>query len=653
MTGRKRVLILERLNFGSLLYILFTWRRWQQVHYLSEEPLGKWRWIGSVIREWFIAKAKTHRLLLYEPSPLADVVHKVSIRMNDSLYDDLKPGNHLIQFLRSFKDDSLVEVAVRRALLVEYTFERIKCYALLANFVDARKPESPITFLPRDNLDFLRYLDDPIFGVLNNSYASYRIPPFIRFANRFGELARYLSWSLRTSRFIVGLVLHTGLTRRIPERKSYAIGYDVFPTGIHWENTHYEQWIYDDADFHPGRILHVIRGRLTDVRTREYLEENGYPYAEWGTNKIPIRYFLKRVLFQFYFLLLINGLKQLVAARNRPLSFLIAPTVHVIASVIRNEVFYNQYYVKVFIARDEGDYQGIIRTMILNERGGKTIGFMHGAFIRHYSISYITMDYYCVFGEFDKQWLQNELRYSRNVEVIGIGIYGLDESFKYLQQKYVPEKYQVISTHYKVIIMFGSDFELSDAYTRQHALRYWRLALSLLKQYDDVYLIIKPKGEGREFADPELAALIKKEGGERLQLERDLWTYELISTADLMICPYTSTVGLEGLVAGRRVLYFDLGHCVDHPFRKYDRRLVADNEEELLSNVRWALEGEYLEPHVWNFIRTYHGCKFDGQVIKRFKEVVLKALHEVDSHTEEGITLSHENPRQKQDCSSS
>lgn len=609
---KNRILVIEKLYLLSLLYFVLCSKKFKKAYYFSEAPFLNSSLMGAIL-----SRLKKLERLRYKDFPGAyfQVQKESAVNANDKFYDGIRKNNAFIDSLLKFKNDSRVELSLRYLLLQEYTVHRVKAYFFLKRIIE--KNNYLAVFVPLDNIDFSQYISTSLIPLKEQ----YSVPASIMMLNKLKEAISRIRVFTYALKQIVALLVYRGITFRKINKKEFTIAFDILKYGIHWNDTYHEAFLYGDEPFRPEKILHVIRDRTTDEKTIKYFEEKSYPYVEFGRIKIPISYFIRRVLLDYYFKMILKNF----------LKFFTSPSQHTraIAAVaidtILTEIFYAQHDIKVFVARDEGFHTHILRTIILNESGGKTVGFVHGDdCLVTTANAYICFDYFCLWSEFHKNLLRKGLNYTRNVETIGPGIYGLDRAYKYLKENKIPEWYNSVKQEYKIITVFGSSFNPDLFITKELVLYFYRTVLSLLKKHEDVFIVIKPKGS--EFKNEEFQKLLA--GYERVRLEdgRNTLTYELIPISDLMICINCSTVGIEGMAAGKRVLYFDVTNFEAHPYRKYNEHLVSFTPEDLYKNVNWVLEGNYLHVEELERIRTEHSLKFDGKTTERFKNVIRKAL---------------------------
>lgn len=201
---------------------------------------------------------------------------------------------------------------------------------------------------------------------------------------------------------------------------------------------------------------------------------------------------------------------------------------------------------------------------------------------------------------------------------------GLDVTHERIRMGWLPGRYAHRRKDDRIVGAFTSSFDRDFFLTREMTLRFCRTVLTNPEWYPDVLLVLRPKGS--ELSDPEVRRLLSQ-AGPRVVLEGEVWTYDLLPMFDLMICFAVSSVGLDGLMAERPVIYFDESEFREHPYERYDPCLVARSPEELMERVEQVLgRGEYVPQETLAHIRNHHGFRFDGKVVERFRQVIYEAL---------------------------
>ena len=573
------------------------------------------------------------RQLKYEdfPGTYFDVQRVVAGTVNDALYDRAREveAAPIIGFLRRFRDHEFIEVALRRALANVYTLGRVKTLVLLR---EMRRANERIAFFPRDNRDPRPWVPDS----LGDAWAAAGTPRIVRLTNFVRSRLEPLAVGCYATVLVSYLVVKHGLTLAAPVPRHWKVGYDIFDEGINWERPYHEFFLYDERELSPQAVLHVVRNRLQDGRTRRYWEENGVPFVEAGRVPIPLGYLLRRVVRGFWVgtLGLVPG--RILKGNSGPFLW---GAMSVLLNLIRAEVLEAGYRTDIFVGRDEYSVTHILRTLLYDQRGGVTVGFTHADdTLAQVPNSYQCSHVFCFPGEFHQRLLERNTRYSRSTCLIGVGLYGLDETYRRIQYGQIPERYAELRKRYRIVGAFPSSFAQDFFITREITLQFCRTVLSILERYPDVVVVVRPKGN--EFADPELRRLLT-EAGPRAILEEQEWTYDLIPVLDLIICIVASSVGLEGLMAERPVIYFDETEFRQHPYEQYDPCLVARSPQELLERADQVLTGgRYVDPDTLEYIKSHHGLRFDGKVVERFREVIYNALETAGGRLESAAVMS-------------
>ncbi len=616
----KKTLVIEKLGIVQLIYyILFSWQ-FNEAFYLSDVfYLSEKRKIFMKIIRPLLSRMKKLRVLRDKDFPGAyyDVQKESVLNANERFYESNRNKTAFRDFLLKFKSNPLVEVSLKKGLF-DYTSSRVRTYIFIKRILE--KSDDSIEFIPVDNIDFSEYISKPLIPSSDRIH----IPISIRFFNRLKQTFSGVNTILYSTAIAGFLILSRGVVWRNPKPKKYAIGLFVFNEGIYWPRPYHDTFIYGEGIFKPENILHVVADKLQDEKTKKYYKDSGSQYVDSGKIKIPVSYFVKRVICDFYF----NVVSAVIRSKHSsPFNSITSkPAILTAYYIILNEILYLNYNIKLFIVRDEYVINHIARTIVANENKGKTLGFMHGDdSCLYFGNNYLCFDYYCIHGQFYKELQSQSLKYTKNIEIIGAGLVGLDQTYNYISEGTVTEKYKETSEKYRIVTVFASTFDPDIYLTKELTLYFYKTVLSLLTIYDDIFIVIKPKH--KDLLKTEIMQLIEETQINRVVIENDIDTYGLIPVSDLMIVIGCGTVGIEGLMANKKVLYFDVSNYQEHPYRKYDEYLVALNEEEFYRNTERVLrDGKYISPQTLEHIRAMHGYKFDGHVVDRLRDVALKAV---------------------------
>ena len=543
-----------------------------------------------------------------------DQIDETGVYVNDKLFDKYFE-NIFISSVLKFGKSSLYSLAIRKELYNRYTFNRVKTFIFLK---PVSKKYNQVTFLPSDRENIIGFLSEYQQPEKNVS-----VPKYFAYLLTLMEYI-YRVFAVMAYPFILfGLAikfLANGISITKVKKKIYNYGIDTFSQGISWRVPYNSFFIYNKSDFHPSNVLHVIRSPLTDEKTKTKFQKYKFPYAIWNKQKTPIKFFLSRILIE----MVLRQIKNLITgffSKNKNSIFLL-PSLATSKMIIETQIFYTHYDIKVFISRDEYSSLHVVRTLVAHENKSCTVGFMHGdsSIPGVETMTNLLFDKFGIYGNFYHTLHKKGLSFC-DVEVIGAGIYGLDKTFELAQKGYVPDKYRELKGSYKILLIIGGPFNVSNTdsgFTKDLILRYYKDILTLTDEYDEYYRVIKPAGDDR--LDEDLKKIIS--GHDRVIIDKYLWTYKIILISDLTICYAQTTVGLESMMLGKKVIYYDLSGYKKHAYLKYSPYLVVQTIEDLKKNLDYIIkEKKYLDPDILELIRRQHGFQFDGRVVHRFRQM--------------------------------
>jgi hypothetical protein len=540
----------------------------------------------------------------------------------DSIYQKNSKNAYLMTTI-GFCEDPLYAISLKKEIYNRYFQKRMKTYTFI-KYLSKYNPDAKITLIPVDTERLTLYISE----THEKGGAQYSIPQCIHIWNRILVSIKNCLCPVIYPVFLVfisGKLLLRGLDCK-PEQKKFDFAFDIFNSGINIKNLYEFFFIFDFKRIHPEQTLQVIRNAFQKPdaaqKTEHFFSSHKYPYIQFDQIKIPVKLFVSLILVKFIFSNCLSLLRNL-SSKQWKYYFLI-PSLAVMKMKIEAEIFYQQYDVKVFIARDEYSPFHIVRTLVARSHGNATIGFSHGDDCHHTAaLNYLIFDRYVLWGTYYRNHLAKSLKYSRT-DIIGAGIYGLDKTYQWQSKAYIPSRYRSIREKFKIAGIFGSSFSPDIYITKELTIKFYKTVLDQTDRYENCYRIIKPKGN--EFDDPELKEIILNH--KNVVLEDSLWTYRLLTALDILICINVSTVGLEGLIAGKKVFYFDVTNNKDHHvYSSYDNQLVAFDEKTLQRNLEdYFIRGIYTKKEIIDTIIADHGYQFDGMVGERMRKNCMELL---------------------------
>jgi hypothetical protein len=615
MSLKKPVLLVERLSVFTALIALFTSVRYQRIFFVHQSDLIRWirthsQRADAILTGFFTRLDNVDFLGLYY-----DYMEEACEFCCDRIYERNKDNLYCNVALHFCRDNNF-SIVLQKELLGRYVTSRVKTYVILQKLSE-RFPE--IYFVPSDNEDISSTFSHPFV-----TDALCHVTVFIRSVNTIRQIIQNFSMILIFPVFLCGVVAklsRKGFVLSEVTRQEFRFAIDMQSNGLVGErgldNETSKFFLYDDDEFASDKILHVIRlGHKLEERARKVFENYHCPYVELDTLKIPIRFFYHRIVRDFFFGSLYHSVKVLLGTNRK--SLFIFPALAAMKMEMEEEIFNYHYSVRVFIARDDYSPYHIVRTLVANRSGNYTVGFQWADYYNHSSVfSHIVYDRYAIWGEFYEKFHQRALSHSRPV-IIGAGIYSSDTMYHLLKSGYYPDKYREIKKKNLIIGIMGSAFEPETSVTRGPATQFHHDVIELTDDYSNIYRILKPK---TDWLDQDLNELMKTRTN--LVLEKELTTPRFLLVPDIVIVMSNSSVGMEALMAGKKVIYYSFVTPI--PYQKiapHSKYMVAFTREELKTILDSVIrDGIYDDDATVNRIRSMFGYKFDGNVTERLREI--------------------------------
>lgn len=619
MAENKKIIVIEQLNFFTFVFFfVFLIKEFKSAKYVHTSRFfdffyAKIQIINKKTNEHFTRINFNDFLGSY-----CDIKKETGLYVNDALFDKYHSNIYSILTL-NFCGNIDYSLAIKKELYNRYTQNRVKTFVFLKKLSDFHEQ---IIFLPTDCEDIKNFLSEK-----NRLTVVLLVPDYYLILLKTVDLLKTIGVMILYPFIILllaGKILLKGISFHRIFKKFYLYGIDTYSYGIDWKRPYHEFFIYNKDDFHPSKILHVFRNSLRDNKTKIKFERYHFPFTTWDEQKVPIRYYISRILGE----LILKQLKEFIFSmpytNKKP--FFLLPCIATIKMTIESEIFYTWYDVKVFISRDEYSPLHIIRTLVAHKNNNYSVGFMHGDYtIPGIETSvYLLYDKYGIYGPFYEKLNNSGLALCKT-EIIGAGIYGLDKTYALAQKKYIPHSYAEIKKTHKIILIVGtsSGNDIDTCFTKKLLIKFYTDILDMTDEFKDCYRIIKPAGD--ELSDRELQDV--KKGHERVITDTELWIYKLILISDLTVVIGSTTVGLESIMAGKKVLYYDVYHYPEHAYAEYSPYLVSFNFNELNKNIKYVLkENNYLHDTTLELIKREHGFRFDGCVTERFREMCRSLL---------------------------
>jgi hypothetical protein len=615
MNEKKPVLLIEQLSVFTIAVAYFTAHRYQKIFFVHQSNFitrvrNRSKRINTSLACLFTRLDNIDFLGLFY-----DYMEEACEYSHDRIYERNR-DNLYCRVALQFCGDEDYSIVLKKELLNRYVASRVKTFLILQKISE---PFKEIYFIPQDNEEIASTFSRP-FNPEEICYTG----RFVRGVNTIRQGLLNSIFLLAFPVLLLGVLVKIslkGLSRSNPVRKCFRYGIDMQKNGLIGERgldtVTRKFFLHNDDDFAPDKILHVVRlGHRLEEGGRKMFEELHCPYVELDRLKIPLRYFYQRMLGGYIAGSLYRSLKFFLAGSNRKTIFIL-PALAAMKMVMEEEIVNLHYSVKVFISNDDYSPYHIVRTIVAHKSGNHTVGFQWADYYNHNStFSHMVYDRYAIWGEFYQGFHKRALSHSTPV-IIGAGIYGSDTMYELQKSGYYPEKYREIKKKNLIIGIMGSAFEPETSVTQGPATRFHQDVIELTDKYPNVFRILKPK---TTWMDKDLDELMKTRPN--LVMERELTTPRFLLVPDLIIVMSNSSVGMEALMAGKKVVYYSFVTPLPHQkIASHSKYMVAFSRDELQKILDGIItDGIYDDAATIDGIRSWFGYKFDGKVTERLRQ---------------------------------
>ena len=587
------------------------------------------------------------RYKLFDSQQITDDIYAVvkdAYGLTEEVYEKIAREGLILKLLIKINNNSKLELAVKRQL-IDYIENGVFNIYCLNKIISFHFPNSNVSFLPYNLFLYKEIKDNLYFCRVSLLWRTYLF------------LVEYSSRLYKPILFICQLLIQLVFVRGITLNKEHAvkkdIGFSVAAGQYHAEamkNEYNNTFIYDRNDFLPSKILHVFDFSKASRESKDYLKKIDAEIGDYYREKVPLAYFLRTII--KYLIFFAISLPLFVLHPKRYSVFIIS-TMRTIHELFFMEVFYNHYHVKVHITRDDYSYRHIVRTVVLNERNGKTIGLMHGAMPVYRNIyAYIYLNSYCIWGKANEIFQKHLFKHVDKLEMIGA--YRNDFVYNYGPGSETG-KIESLRKHYKLVSVFDDISEdlnpvqlnkklfkdsLGEFFCRHGDDLVTRLTLTnrktleefinhikiLIEKHKDAYFFIKTKKRGKILTD-RYRQLFKDLPPRYLIIEHTFPTYELIGFSDMVIS-MSASVAVESFCSGTKTIFYDHYNDKSKMFplqkhvEKFTNLIFCHNSKDLFVSTAKILNGVYLDKRTEMQLTELLGFKFDGKGVARLREAI-------------------------------
>lgn len=458
-----------------------------------------------------------------------------------------------------------------RRLLMQYIFS---AWALGLEVERLRDRDERVRFFPACWRALVRDHGRQAWGCVPRGYAGYL------FARRWVD--QVLFPFLAAIRNVLMAVRGRGLSLVGPTACTWAIAQKMDANSLKTRMANHEL-IYGEGELRPGRILHLIDERDADPESMARLQAEGGAPVCVGLLKMPLGYFLTRVVWAY---LLRFALPCSLAAGASPQGKeLFRAAIRIGWQVVNFEVLAMHHRPRVYFGWDTYSVDCSVRTMVLEQIGTRCIGYIHG------SPPAPQPDYFDVYVHVLLVAGRRLLRaFGRTLDMAGrIEVIGHMHTELVLGRGNKPRR----PKHFTVA--FDTSYSPKWGGSRSVLRAFYDGLIGLVDKYPDLELVLKRKYDTAGQFNPayaEVQSVLEAHPRITVQCEQD--TYSLIDQADSVIAVTVSTTGVEALACRKPTLFFDPRPNYEHnPYRQYHPFLVCHTAEELHERYNQILAGDY------------------------------------------------------------
>jgi hypothetical protein len=630
----RRILVVEKLNLMSFIMTLPFSLLFDKVICIQITPFLKLSYMAKTV--------SVFRYKLFDSRQITDDIYAVvkdAYGLTEEVYEKIAKEGLILKLLREINNNSKLELSIKKQLInyIENSVFNIYCLNKVISF---HFPNSNVSFLPYSLF---------LYKEIKEKLYSCRVPLLWRTYLFFIE---YSSRLYKPILFICQLLIQIVFVRGITLNQEHTVKKDIGFTmvGQYHSGEYNNSFIYDRHDFLPSKILHIFDFNKASRESKYYLKKIDAEIGDYYSEKVPLTYFLETII---KYLIFFAISLPLFLFRPKRYSVFIISTMRTIHDLFFMEIFYNHYHVKVHITRDDYSHSHVVRTVVINERNGKTIGFMHGALPFYRNIyAYIYLNSYCIWGKANEIFQKYLFKHVDKLEIIGA--YRNDYVYNYFPGSEAGE-IESLRKNYKLVTVFDDISEdlnpvqlnkklfkdsLNEFFCRHCDDPVTRIALTnrktreefinhikiLIEKHKEAFFCIKTKKREKNLMD-EYRQLFKNLPPRYLILEHTFPTYNLIGFSDMVISMSVS-VAVESFCSGTKTIFYD--HYNDKskmfPLQKHLEKstnlIFCHNRKDLLDSTAKILNGEYLDKRTEAQLTELLGFKFDGKGVARLREAI-------------------------------
>lgn len=376
----------------------------------------------------------------------------------------------------------------------------------------------------------------------------------------------------------------------------------------------------DEGAFHPSRWLYELSiwrfDKASVNRWRAFLQNNGAQFVDALVLRMPLRFWLT-VKIPAGWIRIAWTVRSLCGLGS---AGLLAIAYSLCEAYVEAHLFLLYFRPRVYLTTDDYLSGHVIRTIVFNRFGCKTIGVQHGSYSSLGLNPYLAFSYcdtYCLYGPAypDRIWKGS---WSSCPKLALIGVQRNDYTYRAIRseprRKEFRQKYSGVR-----VLLWCPPSAVASMLNRPELIEdQFRALLDFQTVHPDWTVVLHCRPMERAIYR---ARLERVPNPVRIVMEDQFSTYELIAYADGIVASNLSTVGIEAICAGReRVLFVNYWGEWNHPFLRYSPDLVVSNPKDLAAKLEaWAAGGSGPGPAALEAFRRDFDVGFDGRSQERFK----------------------------------
>lgn len=412
---------------------------------------------------------------------------------------------------------------------------------------------------------------------------------------------------------------------------------DIITSGVKWAQD--DGYLYNDQ-IRPGQIIHIFNYWRsppdTEAKYKSLMDKRDIPYIEKKNYKINFRLFLCFAKIQLKIIWYLGANKFY----HNKLSY-IWYSIKIIYWMLEEYLEFSNVDYRVELIRNDYSPGHIVKTILCNQNGKKTIGIQHGNTCGQYvmpSLCYVHFDKYCIFSD---RHLELHSPFWNEVPLAKTGNYRIDYLVKLANNQRllasIKNRQMALygSKKYIVLILFPNPSEYS-------LMEKWNEVYSALSELNtlglDCHVFLRFR-DSKQLENSHLRRFKELPNKDR-RIIIDLanfTTYELMAISDVVITSSHSSGMIDAVSINKKAFTFDYMGTAKYCFGKYGKDLILNTRDDVL-NIFKGLENNFRGYDCnWELLRKEYNYYYDGRCLERLQKVMLETVEEVKEGTLERL----------------